>query len=120
MNHSLTKEQAAEMEAATERGIEQGYAHAVEAWRRDARAIIMAHALANKTFTVNDLRESISKLPVPTQDGRALGGVINALRRELVILPSGETVPSIRGHKSRIQIWRSNIYRADEQSTMPL
>lgn len=111
MTHSLSKEDQAEMESSTNEGIERGYTNAKDEWKRQAKWIVYNYAKQHPTLTVNDIRREIVKIKVPTQDGRALGGVVKAAQKAGIIEPSGEKVSSVRGHKSQIEIWRSKIYK---------
>lgn len=99
------------MEEVTEKGIEQGFENAHEEWRAMALDCLHKVCLSYDTFTVNDVRALVERSPLKTHDNRAMGGIIKTGQREGWLAPTGESIPSVVGHKVHIQIWKSLIYK---------
>jgi hypothetical protein len=101
---------------ATQHAINQSEKHAHDAWRAYAINAVERVARLRAEFTVDAVRYLVERSHFKTHDKRAMGGVIKTAQRNGWISPTGKTVPSKVGHKTPMQIWRSNIYR-DEQNT---
>jgi hypothetical protein len=101
----------AEMNRVTEEGIEKGFDNANEEWRAMALNCLYNLCLARETFTVNELRDIVKRSPLKTHDNRAMGGVMATGKKEGWLTPTGQTIPSVVGHKVHIQIWKSLLYK---------
>ena len=99
------------MNKVTEEGIEKGLENAHETWRGMALEALHKVCLSYDVFTVNDVRAVVEKSPLKTHDNRAMGGIMKTGEKEGWLAPTGETIPSVVGHKTRIQIWKSLIYK---------
>lgn len=91
--------------------IEKGLDHSVIEWREQVFKILMDICFEMEKFTVNDFRERVENLSVTTQDNRAMGGIMATARSLGWIEPTGESIVSKVGHLSRLQIWRSKLFR---------
>ena len=111
MEHELSREDYAEASEATLAGIEQGVTNAEQQWRNDVKWIVFNIAKRSETFTVNDIREQVARLPVKTHDGRALGGILKQAEKAGIIERTGKKVPSVKGHFVPVEVWRSKIYK---------
>lgn len=105
-----TAEYVEEMNTQTEDAIERAYKHAPDEWRKYALQCVEAVAKRNEEFTVNEVRSLIKAGIYKTHDNRALGGVMKTAQRLGIIEPTGNTIPSVVGHRTPIQIWRSRIF----------
>lgn len=111
IEHTLTPEDRQKMNEATERGIQEGLDHAHEQWKRMAIGVLYEVAQTRETFTVNDVRAIVKLSTLRTHDNRAMGGVMQHGKKEKWIEPTGQSIPSVVGHRVHIQVWRSNIYQ---------
>lgn len=109
--YPLTSEESKEMRGQTEDAISRGINSAHEEWREMAIECLRIVASKNPTFTVNQVRELVDMSPLKTHDNRAMGGVIRAGLANKWIEKTGDSIPSVVGHKVHIQIWRSKIYK---------
>lgn len=98
-----------EMNRRTEAGIERAIDNAHEAWRSMALDCLRKLCEEQDTFTVNDLRKLVSASPLKTHDNRAMGGILVTGRSDGWLKSTGMTIPSVVGHKTPIQIWKSLI-----------
>lgn len=99
------------MNKATEAGIEQSFDNAHNEWRSMALECLRVICTTRETFTVNDVRDLVKLSPLKTHDNRAMGGVMVTGRKNGWLLPTGQSIPSIVGHKVHIQVWKSLIYK---------
>lgn len=108
---TLTQEDWIRMDKATNRAIEQGFDNAHDAWRAMALECLQQICLTKETFTVNEVRELVSLSDLKTHDNRAMGGVMVTGKGKGWLAPTGQSIPSVVGHKVHIQIWKSLIYK---------
>lgn len=94
----------------TDFAIKRGWQASKVQWRQTALVILCEFALCNKEFTVNDFRDKILESGVTTHDNRAMGGLMSTAKGWGWIT-SVSHIPSLVGHKTPIQVWRSNIYQ---------
>lgn len=99
------------MEEVTEKGIEQSFENAHEEWRAMALEALYKVCKSYETFTVNEVRQVVEASKLKTHDNRAMGGIIKTGQKEGWLAPTGDTIPSVVGHKTHIQIWKSLIYK---------
>jgi len=99
------------MQEVTEDGIKRSFENAHEEWRAMALHHLHQLCISKETFTVNDLRDIVRSSPLKTHDNRAMGGVIVTGKKNGWLAPTGESIPSVIGHKVHIQIWKSLIYK---------
>ena len=109
----IRKVDKVEMHAVTEKAVEQSYAHANDAWRDMALECVKVICEKHKTFTVNQVRDLVKMSHLKTHDNRAMGGVMATAKKLKWLAPTGESIPSVVGHKVHIQIWKSLIYKGD-------
>ncbi len=79
-------------------------------WRNQALKCLEEVAQKTAEFTVDNVRAEVVASGVITHDNRAMGGIIKTGRAMGWIEPTGRTIPSLVGHKTPMQIWRSKIY----------
>lgn len=100
----------AQIRAATDVAIKNGWDHARTEWKRQSLQIIFETSLEKDFFSANDITDKIKDLPVKTHDNRAIAGVIMAARKFGWIRKTGDVEISKAGHLSRVQIWESLIF----------
>jgi hypothetical protein len=103
-----------EIQKITNQAIDEGYVGANLAWKEMAHNCLKRICLARETFTMNDLRDLVRQSPIKTHDNRAMGGVMKWARKMGMVEATGATIVSKVGHKSPLQVWRSNIYKPKE------
>lgn len=111
----VRKKQVTNMKAATEEGIERGTANANEDWKEMALECVRVVATKQQTFTVNEVREMVEKSPIKTHSLLALGGVMRKANNLGWIEGTDERAPSLVTHGSLVQVWRSRLYKPEEQ-----
>lgn len=99
----------AQIEEEAKAAIKRGWDASKVGWRKQALTILLKTALSNSLFTVNDFRKQIIDSGIKTHDNRAMGGLMVTARNWGWIKPSGGEIVSKVGHKSKLQVWRSNI-----------
>jgi len=100
----------AQMKAETEAAIKRGWDASKRDWRVIAMSILCRVCLTKREFTVNDFRDEILNSGVSTHDNRAMGGLMTTAKK-LGWITSISAIPSQVGHKTPIQVWRSQIYQ---------
>lgn len=101
-----------EIAQATQEAVDRGYTNAEDAWRDYALACVMEVAQSKEEFTSDDVRTLVRHSPFTTHDNRAMGGVMmTAVKKYGWMEKTGRSIPSLVGHKSPLQIWKSNIYK---------
>lgn len=110
METKLPNEMLERIKIETDFAIKRGWEAAKVQWRQTALVILCEFALSNREFTVNDFRDKILESGVKTHDNRAMGGLMTTAKRWGWIT-SVSAIPSMVGHKTPIQVWRSNIYQ---------
>lgn len=110
-NFNQTNEQRAEMLQRTDEGINNSFINAHDKWRFCALECLKEVALSKERFTVDDVRSLVSMSGLHTHDNRAMGGVIKTGVKNGWIIATGQTVPSVVGHKIPMQIWKSLIVK---------
>ncbi len=108
---TITPVQRVEMHKVTTEAVKRSYDHADDEWRAMALDCVKHVAQRHETFTVNDVRDLVQLSHLKTHDNRAMGGVMKTAQRIGYIAPTGESIPSVVGHKVPIQIWKSLIYQ---------
>jgi len=107
----IKKVDKVEMHAVTEKAVEQSYTNADSQWREMALQCVKTICEKHETFTVNEVRALVQMSPLKTHDNRAMGGVMATAKKLGWLAPTGESIPSVVGHKVHIQIWKSRIYK---------
>ena len=79
-------------------------------WRNQALKCLEAVAQRTAEFTVDSVRAEVVATGLITHDNRAMGGIIKTGVATGWIEPTGRTIPSLVGHKTPMQIWKSKIY----------
>lgn len=102
-----------EVEAARDAGltkVRRGMTPEENAALRKAMATVV---LGRTTFTSDHVWAELESLGVKIREPRALGALIEIMRRTNMIAPAGEFRPSTRKecHGRRIQVWRSLVHR---------
>lgn len=100
-----------EMHAVTEKAVDQSYQNADSQWREMALQCVKVVCEKHDTFTMNEVRALVQMSPLKTHDNRAMGGVMKTARARGWFAPTGESIPSVVGHKVHIQIWKSLIHK---------
>lgn len=95
----------------TDRAIDIGHRNADREWKEMALECVKIICLERETFTMNDVRWLIKQSPIKTHDNRAVGGVIKRAVRLNWIKATGKSIMSRVGHKSLLQVWKSNLYK---------
>lgn len=108
---TISQEDRVRMNEATARAVEQGYDNAHDAWRAMALECVQQICLTKETFTVNDVRDLVKLSDLKTHDNRAMGGVMVTAKGRGWLLPTGQSIPSVVGHKTHIQVWKSLIFK---------
>lgn len=106
----IKKVDAVELHQVTEKAVERSYVNADSQWREMALQCVKVICEKHKTFTVNEVRDLVKMSPLKTHDNRAMGGVMATAKKLGWLAPTGESIPSVVGHKVHIQIWQSRIY----------
>ena len=106
-----SKDFLSQIEQETQSAIKRGWDASKVGWRREALKIVLSTSLSTKQFTVNDFRDIIKASGFTTPDNRAMGGLMVTARNWKWIRPSGDEIVSKVGHKSKLQVWISNIYQ---------
>lgn len=76
-----------------------------------AKSRIIQHLLDNPTFHCNDFWANYPDDAPETRQARALGPVINAVKRDGYMSHSGHFGGSAKSHLSSQPVWFSNIYQ---------
>ncbi len=106
-----SQDEKAEIQAATDAGINQGHKAADGTWKKMALECVKVICLEKETFTMNDVRWLIRMSPIKTHDNRAVGGIVKMAQKLNWIKPTGQSITSKVGHKSQLQVWKSNLYQ---------
>lgn len=107
----ITKEEQKQMQFLTDKGIKTSFDNAHEEWRSMALGCVRDVCLKHKTFTVNDVRALVKLSTLKTHDNRAMGGVMKTAQKMRWLEPTGESIPSVVGHKVHIQVWKSLLFK---------
>jgi len=84
-------------------------------WRETSLQNLKRFCEYTETFSMNDFRDfNLHENSYHTHDNRAIGGVIKSAQTLGWVKPTGDTVYSRVGHKTRIQIWKSLIFKKSE------
>lgn len=102
-------EEMNQIQAETDAGIAKGWEGAHVQWRKMALNCLLELCLTQKSFTVNDFRDSVRASQIKTHDNRAMGGVMVTAKKLGWITPTGSSIISRVGHKSQLQVWKSNL-----------
>lgn len=95
----------------TKKSIKQGLSNANNAWKSEATKKLHDTCSQKPEFTMNDVRDRVQS---KTHDNRAWGGIIKEAQKLGWIEPTGREIKSIVGHKTPLQIWKSNLYKNPE------
>lgn len=106
-----SQEDIIRMNEATKRAVEQGFDNAHDAWRAMALECVQQICLTKESFTVNDVRDLVKMSDLKTHDNRAMGGVMVTAKGRGWLVPTGKSIPSVVGHKTHIQVWKSLIFK---------
>lgn len=99
----------AQIEEEAKAAVRRGWDASKVGWRKQALTILLSTALSHEFFTVNDFRDKIKESGIVTHDNRAMGGLMVTARGWGWIRSSGDEITSKVGHKSKLQVWQSNI-----------
>lgn len=100
------------MYRATQKGVSQSLKNAEQKWVLMALEIVRRACKKFKTFSVDDVRAKVRASKLKTHDNRAMGGVMLIAKSKGWITGTGRSIPSIVGHRTRIQIWKSLINKS--------
>jgi len=88
--------------------------HAGDSWVSMATEAFRSHAIANKLFTTEEVRQAFPDLPKPP-DTRAWGAVPRLAQKEGLVVPHGWVRASSRlVHGRYVCLWESRIYKGEE------
>lgn len=96
---------------ATDSAIQAGCSSANPRWRSEALLIIKNLCESKPEISANEFTTLIKRMPIKTHDNRAIGGLVRYAEKMHWIEKTGRSEISKAGHLSRIQIWRSLVYR---------
>lgn len=100
-----------EARAARDAGIAKGKAGAEPVWLAEAEKAVRRVSSGGKRFTADDVMAILEGVGVKTRDKRALGGVMDGMRRRGEVVPLMEFVATSRKsrHAAPIRVWQGAV-----------
>ena len=92
--------------------LESVYRNADERWKDAAGAAVTSLAKDRQEFTADDVWELIDGTDVGTHENRAMGPVMRAASKAMIIQRTDRTIKTRRPSRNKgdVRVWRSLIY----------
>lgn len=111
MKKRQTQEEINQIKIETDRAIKRGLDHVHVEWRNMALKVMLKVCQKKREFTMNDVRDIVKQSHIKTHDNRAMGGIAMTALNLGWISHTGKFIISRVGHKSILQVWKSNVYK---------